>query len=424
MVKTNQWENDINKLNLSRYFKDNVLKLLVDFLKLFGKNLCIIKTDTVELNNSFTNIGDFHNMIIAFDIEFQNALVDELNKSISSRLITQEDYYKVASFIGEFGAVFFIKDMANNWYYVGSTFIDFPSILNHGIPHENIRYYLSKYTQVSEKNNGKMIDNDDHFMYDDLINEFFIDLEKFKEKDQQINLIRTMESYLENDYIIKTVLPQKNYNDLIHNLGKLRKYYTGQIIINDTLLSTIKNNIVKSVKNIPFNIFPKHIKNTYYKQIIYDQYDIYWNDPLIIKRTISKKDEHKFLEIFTQLTDYSSVIVKGNRDIEAIHNTITLVKPDIKNNKNCCYNVRNRYDIEIFNRLSKQIYGNAQLETTYNGLTTTKIYEENAKKFFDKLVKLVGDKAHNPATDALFSTVVAIVINLIINYYFEKIEKI
>ena len=81
------------------------------------------------------------------------------------------------------------------------------------------------------------------------------------------------------------------------------------------------------------------------------------------------------------------------------------------------------YDIETFNGFSKMYFNNAQLDTTYYGLTKTDIYNRFAKSFFDDIVKEIGEKAHNPVTDSLFTIIVAVAMNLIINEYFTKGQK-
>ena len=60
------------------------------------------------------------------------------------------------------------------------------------------------------------------------------------------------------------------------------------------------------------------------------------------------------------------------------------------------------------------MFGNAKLETTYKGLIKSKLYHNVFKNFFTKIMKQIGEKAHNPVTDSLFTIIIALMINSIL----------
>lgn len=121
------------------------------------------------------------------------------------------------------------------------------------------------------------------------------------------------------------------------------------------------------------------------------------------------------MELMESIIKDSILVIKGKQDIIAIKNSFTLVLnrsgPTMDNN----------YDIETFNGFSKNMFDSSQLEETYKNIIKYDSYHQtNAKAIFDEIKKDIGDKAHNPVVDSLFTIVVAVVINIGLNEFFSK----
>lgn len=353
------WQQEYQKIELSEHLENNLRQPLYKFMKKFVIPNIILINDNV-LVNSLNLVAGYQNLLISFDIEFQNAIMKSKEYYFEPTLMGDNS----VSFIREFGGILFLKGN-NKWYYLGKMLFNFANVEKYKVNSLNIRLTHSKYSTVTEETKEKMMENEKVFN--------IIDLPK--------------------DDIVKNWLFNNFYNN------DERKTIIS-LLVKDKLSEQENNYINKKLQNISFNTYGIYL-NKWYQNVLKNQQKLYYNDKLVKQRILNNKDEHEFLDLFSVLSKYTYFVVKGKRDMEAITNSQML----IKNKSNIKF--KSIYDIEIFNKMSQNIYGNAQLETTFNGLIKTNIYKEHFANFFDPL--LSGD-AHNPMTDSLWTVVVALCI--------------
>jgi hypothetical protein len=241
-------------------------------------------------------------------------------------------------------------------------------------------------------------------------------LKRMEKNDVKFTLDLEIMSLLENDY----------ESLLTHNLFKSESEINRKKVKENiktffkTTNESEKKDIIKKIKwllrRIPFNAFKKYL-NRSYANIFENQFELYYDDPLVKKRLLSKKDQRKLLKSLIDISDITCFIIKGTRDLDALKNFTNLL-----NIKKRTFSFDHLYDIEIFNGFSKIKYGNAQLETTYEGLIRSNVYKE-VKKELELIKKTVVGTAHNPLVDSYFTIVVAIILNIGINKFFPS-EKI
>lgn len=354
------WQQDYNNIELSEHLENNLRNPLYKFIEKFVTPNIILITDNI-LTNSLNLVGGYQPLIISFDIEFQNAIMKNHKEYYSEPTLMGD---KSVSFIREFGGIIFLKGN-NKWYYLGNLLFNFANVEKYKVNSLNIRLTHSKYSTVTEDTKNKMMLNEQAFN--------IIDLPK--------------------NEIVKNWLFNKFYNE------DERKHIIS-LLVKDQLSEQENNYINKKLQNINFNTYGIYL-NSWYQNILKTQQKLYYGDKLVKDRILGNKDEHNFMDLFGVLSKYTYFVVKGKRDMEAIINSQKL----IKNKSNITF--KSIYDIEIFNKMSQNIYGNAQLETTFNGLIKTNIYKDNFAAFFDPL--LSGD-AHNPMTDSLWTIIVALCI--------------
>lgn len=278
-------------------------------------------------------------------------------------IIGSSQLFDQSSFIREIGILFFLRNyQTKEWFFIGDVFINFPSLVKMGFEKDEVRMIDVGYSAVNDKTREKMEQNEENFVNDNFI-----------------------ESYL----------------DRVNQENKI-------------------NFILKNKKNIIFEIFRKFL-NKNQRRFFDNQWRMYLEDSNVRDRTIKKNDISYFMEMFTSVSKNSTFLVKGKRDIEAFIN-IARYLDDFE--FEFILSNSNYYDIEIFNNFSRNFFGNAKLETTYKAIIETQIYKENAKSFFDMLRSRIGERAHNPLSDSLFTLIVAAGINLSLNYYFEEIDRI
>ena len=402
----NEWNKKIKSekfINFNKSFKENILNILISFLEKFGTTHYLSKVNNKILNESFSNIGSYRDIIIAFDIEFQSALVDN-NKSVKrfkKDKSALDDYF--ASFIREFGALIFVKDTNNDWYFVGNILINFRDISDI-FSRLNCKYIMGINSTVKSETLKKMQDNDKYF---DIKNIFDLLLDDKNKIGETITKIKEL---IKINPIINSFVNKRKLNEIYSILESLNNLNNS----NNVDISVIKEHVMKLkriVKSVPHDIFGKYLKEQY-KDIFLEQLNLYSQDELVKKRTLDKKSELEFLDIFNSLSKKSMFVVKGKRDMEAINNTEILLSNNYK------IKFHSYYDIEIFNHFSKMKYGNGQLETTYKGLINTPIYKKNGQQFFGKIIEIIGEDAHNPVVDSLFTIIVASVINMGLNSFF------
>ena len=288
----------------------------------------------------------------------------------------------------------FVRDKLNDIYYLGSLHINFRWLTEYGFDKHNFKYMLSMYTTVSDATLKEMEKNDEIFRLDH-------ELDKLK-KDNYSALLNSEVFKLENDKIQSKVI------DIINELKntKISNYHDKQKKI-DT--------IIRMLQRAAFAVYGKYLNIT--KSAFDKQFKLYYSDPLVISRMMTKNQELKFIEAFIDISDDACFIVKGFRDLEAINNLALLLKLDR------LLNIEHIYDIEIFNGFSKMKYGSAQLESTYNGVISSDIYKINNQDL-NEIINEIGGIAHNPLTDSYYTLVVAIVMNLGLNEYFKTYDII
>lgn len=121
-----QWTNNINNLGISPSLKT----LIISFFKEFSNNLSFLMIKNEDLKRALTNINNYKPLLICIDIEFQNALESNYDYQTRPGLTIFKDPYTI--YIRECGILFFIKE-ADNWYYIGNVFINFPPLTTYGI---------------------------------------------------------------------------------------------------------------------------------------------------------------------------------------------------------------------------------------------------------------------------------------------------
>jgi hypothetical protein len=130
------------------------------------------------------------------------------------------------------------------------------------------------------------------------------------------------------------------------------------------------------------------------KEVLLDAIDIYNNDKII-------KKAHKpvsWLKDFIEEYSKSLVIVKGTSDIEALQNACKFHGIEYKHPKKI-------YDVAEWNLTSHQKCGSAKLDKTYKC-----IYPKLDDETKQLILHLPMKKAHEPASDAAMTLIVALYI--------------
>jgi hypothetical protein len=290
-------------------------------------------------------------VLMPFDCEFYMVHDDDQKYMGNNSNLVGE----VSPFVREFGMLLFVADReTNGWFFYGSLHLNFPSPIEFGIKHDRLKYVSSDYSDVTNITREKMKLNDKIFMDMEFINSYIRDC-NIDEKKKAKKL----------DYF-----------------------------------STKRGRILHE-------IYRDRLKHKYVK-IFDDQIDLYTNDPLVRKRSINKIQTKTFLELMNIFQESTTFLVKGKQDFKALCNDMKLLQIECN-----MVNGNDSYDIEIFNRLSQQLFGQATLEATYHGLIECDEYKL-IKKSLDKLVPVTEIRAHNPVFDSYFTFVVAITINIIL----------
>lgn len=381
----NTW---INKIFLLK-IKPDIKNYLTNLMKIKSKPN-FVQVDNSKLNMALTNIGGHHDIILTFDIEFQTALLDD-DKFTSDKKFKNMN---AISFCQEFGMIIFLRDYTNTWYFVGSFMINFQNVSKYNISPKFIKMTMSTYMSVSSTNEKLLKQNESKIIISNQIDKIFND----------IKYLNSVKKFIINHELFINILSDESQQQVIMLFDKV----SNGININFNL-----NKIKKILDQINYNLYENFVSKKY-KDIIVEQKRIYHNDKNVIDRTLTNNEEKYFMENFKNILDYSYIVVKGQRDMSALHNTYKLIF-NVKKSK---LNFSHFYNIEIFNQLSQNIYGSAQLEKTFIGLSNDVIYKKNVRPFFRKL-NITG-KSHNPLIDSLYTLVVAIIVNMALNNYFVK----
>lgn len=371
-MKFDTWLSLYKKIYKSDYFNEHISPLLTNLIKNYSDKHAFVKIKDKYVNKALSDITTMSRIIITLDAEFQTVINNVLPYT---EINIKRD--NVSPLIRELGMMIFIMDKKERiWYYIGSMHINFQ--LYRDI--DKLRFILSKYCTVTAKTRRLMEENDKIFDVSQILS---------LDKDKIYKIIN------------KSILVDQFSDNKDRVLDILRE--EGELTEKD------KISIRRLLRNIPFEVYGEYIKDTKYEKVFKDQLMIYMNDPLVNKRLLSKEEEVNLINIFHKLTPYTCLVLKGKRDLAGLRNTASYIgyENDI--------NFTDIYDIEIFNPLSRNKYGNAQLETTYLGMIKSKLYKKHIKPVFKHIQKDVGKDAHNPVVDSLFTIIVAITINIALN---------
>jgi len=359
-----EWKYKINSLNFS--LKSYIVDIFKDFHH--PTSLSFIPITDSNLISSFNNINNYKPITLCLDIEFQSAITNS-NKYILTQTIKKDN---VAKFIRELGMLFFIKDQELNIYYIGHLFLNFESLTKLGFDLKSIKLIGSKYATTVEDVYNKMNHLEDNF--------------KLKPDNK-----------LRNNYLFQTLLPKHKRQTILDKLSDPEQL----------------NYVNRQLTQIQHEIYGKYLKDKDY-DIFTELNNLYWGDSLVKDRLVLMENKYDvFIELLTHIIDNSVLVIKGKLDIIAIKNSFMLISKQM-------IDINYYYDIETFNGFSNTHYKSSQLENTYKGLIETDVYKDIAKPLFDEIIVNIGNKAHNPVVDSLFTIVVAVVMNLGLNNYFVK----
>lgn len=411
--------------------------------------------DDSHINNALGNIGNNKKLIVSFDAEFQSAslrntkynylskkmytqLIDGPIKDVSDKFQKNKINYEYAYFIRELGGQCYLKSRENGqWCYIGNFHINFPMISDYDIPITNMKYLMGDYSTTTKPTAQVLRHNDNYFVIEKQLDRIY---HKFKSEDKQNKSDKSDNGrFIDNiEYFSENLKNEKKRRELIKEMKNLKMYLENSTVFksltkkNDRegILNTIDSfekleledfgkqlvNLWKNVKDLGYNIFGFNLREED-KKIFVKQWETYRNDPDVKKRTIITRNARKIIDLLFILNDKGYFIVKGKRDLEALKNHHIL----FENSKYVLIDSelsRNIYDIEIFNGMSRNKFGSAKLEDTYLEITRNDLYK--TPNIFTHIQRNIGESPHNPAVDSLFTTVVAVVINLILNYSIKK----
>lgn len=401
-----KWINKINSMNIGENIKNNI----ITFFKHFSipQYLLIIEVRDNEMTLAFNNINNYKPIALCLDIEFQSAIINKKNelKYINTSTVNMD---LTAKFIRELGMMFFIRDLNHKWYYIGSVFVNFNSLSDYGFDLKELRLIGSKYATVTKETYDRIVNNEKNLLIDDVILPLWNE-DNFKNKQYYTEIIYKTIKTLKSNFMF-TNLIKSNIRD------KIVKILDGMVLIDnfDDILKDLKF-IKKQLHNIQYELYGKYLKGNLLKYLL-ATHTLYWNDGLVKERMkLIKNKESYFIDQLHNLIRDSVLVIKGRMDIIAIRNMSQLINlTDIP--------IEHYYDIETFNGFSQYMYKSAQLEETYNNLIKSPQYIKYAKNFFDAITLSIGEKAHNPLVDSLFTIVVAITINLGLNKQFIDFDK-
>lgn len=388
-----KWKNNIDNLVLNDNLKSNIIIFFKEFHQ--KSSLSFIHIQDSHLISAFDNINNYKPITLCLDIEFQSAIIQN-DKYISTKNIKGEN---TAKFIREIGMLFFIKDQQLNLYYIGNLFLNFESLVEFGFDFKTIRLIGAKYADVTDDVYTQMNQLEREFRLELLLDPLF-------DKGNKSILIDKIIKKLTKNYLFKNFLTEHKQNVIVQILHKLKK-------TDDDIIKKEVRYVSKQLNQIQYEIYAKYLKGN--DLAIFTELDkLYWKDPLVQSRTVLIKGKYDmFMELLEELFEESVLVIKGKMDIIALKNmSILIQKKDMQ--------IDHYYDIETFNGFSNAQYHSSQLENTYKGVIETDIYKRIAKPLFDEIIINIGDKAHNPVADSLFTIIVAIVMNLGLNDYFNQ----
>jgi hypothetical protein len=375
------WTHKINNLNIPTDIKETLITFFTNFKLHNSLNFIKINKDTIL--KSLNNINNYKHILLAMDAEFQTTIND-------------------LKYVRELGMLIFVRDKGGMYYYVGYIFLNFPSVIKFGVKIDDMRPVYTTYATVTDKIRKEMEDNESVLMLDRLIDGMDND-KLFRDKKEWVTKVDDVIENFNNDWIYNNILNDGLKKSIIVSLNFIK----GDKNFNNvcTELKMLKKRLMK----VKFDIFGQNIKGTPLYDNFLKSHQLYWNDSYVVKRIDLLNGKHDlFFDLFSKLSDSSMFMVKGVQDFDALNNTLALFKYNVK------LNFKSYYDIEIFNGLSNYLYNSSQLETTYENIIKLKVYKQFAKPIFDIIIKNVGNRAHNPVADSLFTIIVAVTMNIVL----------
>lgn len=337
---------------MEKYIKDNLPEELAEALIKFLSEMKLYNINPMPLNSKFQEIlgliGGFFPLLFIFDIEFQH--IRKANPKKSKHIL-------------EFGGIMFIQKN-REWSYLCSFHFNLPPITSI----DKLGVIQSKYMTVTENTKEKVIELENNYLFNNVLEKYKNNPEKFKE---------LYEEFIES------------------KLAKRKKIsYLNPIPENF-------NKIIRIFKDISFTLGKNDIGDENFNKL----WDLYLNDKYVKERTIKVKKE--WLRAFHTVLRYSIPVVKGNMDIIALDNLMDKYKIDSISDK------IQIYDIALFNAAFRKFCNSAELEKSYWCLIEHSLIdpelEGSLKDIFRNLC--IKDKklsAHNPLVDSYYTLVVAL----------------
>lgn len=333
-----------------------------------------------ELLGAMTNINNYKKITLALDIEFQSAIGDPKVYETESSI---KGYHK-ASFIRELGVLVFLHG-DNGWRYMGHVFVNFPPITKYGFTYDDMQFMDAEPCTVTPETEKQMQANEEPFVFANVVRPHI------EEWGGTQGLLQAI-----NDHPILKGLVDDRTRDRIQGLND----------IDPSRLQDELEYIEKRLRKLSYEVYGRDVPKGLQKQFL-KQFELYWVDADVKKRLLDREKVKRFMEVFSTVTRFGLYLVKGTRDLSTIRNTWKLFGEPTE------VNTKDMYDIEVFNGLSRDLFGSSQLETTYNGLRMIKTFKE-FQWTFDKVKADAGEKAHNPVVDSYMTFVVAVIMNVVL----------
>lgn len=295
--------------------------------------------------NNILNLISNKEYITCFDCEFQSYLFDN-DKYIGENISIGDKLYNIKAFPLEVGGIL-LKREKKNWYIIGDFMFNNPVLINEdrkNFNYQTVRMLIPEYINAKESTMKKI-----NKYYDSILSS--IDEKKFA-----------------NSFDKRSETKFRLFGSFFRN--------------EDNFLENYDN---KKMFEYHVKIIEDYIKDT--EERTYDLVEV--------------------SSFYYKISKYSTLIVKGKRDIEVMKNIITLTNHKYDTN----YSIRyvNKIDIESFNNVFKVKTGSAKLEDNYRSVL--KLKDPMIEKILIELEKIHSmKKAHNPLVDALFTFVVCIYI--------------
>lgn len=296
--------------------------------------------------------------------------------------------------IRELGMLIFVRIMSKDirrWYYIGYIYCNINSYEK--LPLEYIKCISTKFSTISTETSNEINLLNDKMMKHIIDMEYVDKLlngKKYGELQSYFNM--PLQSYYFNSkfkYKLTKIISYKDdkvneeiINFLNYYMEKLSIFMPSKNII-DSDADTVRG-LIKTIN------------------------DTYTKDRLVQKRMVS--NQKKLLELLSDIFNRATVMFKGELDLYAIHNTCVLYNIIPPTN---ILSFDYKFDIAMFNPLSRTLFESAKLEATFNGMVTR--FPDLEKKL-NKVIKLnTNTIAHNPVYDAYMTVFVSCAIIKCVN---------